>query len=152
MLKLFKSHISPKCFLFCPFQQILQMYFQYLSMIYIIYMKFTKNSCRLWKRQIWRKSWKKLGSAEQWWANIIKWTRTNIRIYSDATLCTEWISEYIWMQHIYRTNIRIYLYPRNSTNRNTNNIWGSFYSNIRIFVLITDWRNFSKALTNVSSK
>ena len=44
----------------------------------------------------------------QWWANIIKLTRTNIRIYLDATLCTEWISEYIRMQHIYRTNIRIY--------------------------------------------
>ena len=26
---------------------------------------------------------------EQWWANIIKLTRTNIRIYLDATLCTE---------------------------------------------------------------
>ena len=43
----------------------------------------------------------------QWW-NIIKWTQTNIRIYSDATLCTEWIFKYIWMQHIYRTNIQIY--------------------------------------------
>ena len=76
----------------------------------------------------------------QWWANIIKWTRTNIRIYLDARLCTKWISEYIWMQHINRTNIRIYLYSGNSTN--TNNIQGSFYSNIPIFVLITEWRNF----------
>ena len=88
-------------------------------------------------------------NSEQWWANIIKWTRTNILIYSHATLCTEWISEYIRMQHIYRTNIQIYLYSGNSTNTNTNNIWGSFYSNIRILVLITDWRNFFKALTIV---
>ena len=44
----------------------------------------------------------------EWWANIIKWTRTNIGIYLDATLCTEWIFKYIWMQHIYRTNIQIY--------------------------------------------
>ena len=75
---------------------------------------------------------------DQWWANIIKWTRTNIRIYSDATLCTEWISEYIRMQHIYWTNTQIYSYSGNSTNRNTNNIRGSFYSNIRIFVPFTD--------------
>ena len=60
----------------------------------------------------------------QWWANIIKWTQTNIRIYLDATLCTERIFEYIRMPHIYQTNIRIYLYARNSTNTNTNNIWG----------------------------
>ena len=50
-------------------------------------------------------------SVSQWWANIIKWTRTNIRIYLHATLCTEWLSEYIWMQHIYRTNIQIYCIP-----------------------------------------
>ena len=43
ILKLRKLHILPKCFLFCPFQQVLQIYFQYISMIYIIYMKFTKK-------------------------------------------------------------------------------------------------------------
>ena len=59
----------------------------------------------------------------QWWANIIKWTRTNIQIYSYAILCTERISEYIRISHIYRTNIRIYLYAEISTNMNTNNIW-----------------------------
>ena len=63
----------------------------------------------------------------QWWANIKKLTQTNIRIYLDATLCTQWISEYIQMQHIYQTNIRIYLYSENNTNMNANNIWGSFF-------------------------
>ena len=66
----------------------------------------------------------------QWWANIIKWTRMNIRIYSDASLCTKRISKYIRIPYIYRTDIRIYLYSGNSTNMNTNNIRGSFYSNI----------------------
>ena len=80
----------------------------------------------------------------QWWDNIIKLTRTNIQIYSDTALYTERISEYIHMRHIYRTNIRIYLYSRNSTNTNKNNIRGSFYSNIWKFVLITDWRIFQK--------
>ena len=89
---------------------------------------------------------------QQWWANIMKWTQTNIRIYSDATLCTEWISEHIRMQHIYRTNTQIYSYSGNSTNMNTNNILGSFYSNIRIFILITDKRIFLKGPTLVSSK
>ena len=42
----------------------------------------------------------------------------NIRIYSVATLCTKQISEYTRMRHIYRTNIRIYLYAKNSTNSN----------------------------------
>ena len=56
----------------------------------------------------------------QWWANTIKWTRTNIQIYLDATLCTEQISEYIWMPVIYRKNIQIYSYSGNNTN--TNNI------------------------------
>ena len=46
----------------------------------------------------------------------------NIQIYSNATLCTERISEYIQMPHIYRMNILIYFYGRNSTNTNTNNI------------------------------
>ena len=64
----------------------------------------------------------------QWWENIIKWTRTNIQIYLDATLYTKQISEYIRMQHIYRKNIQIYSYSRNITN--TNNIWGSIF---RIF-------------------
>ena len=66
----------------------------------------------------------------QWWANIIKLTQTNIQIYSDAVLCTKQISEYIWMPHIYRTNIQIYLYLENGTNTNTNNIQGPFF---RIF-------------------
>ena len=85
----------------------------------------------------------------QWWANIIKWTWTNIRIYLDATLCTKWISKCIWMQYIYRTNIQTFLYSGNSTNMNTNYLHGSFYSNIWIFVLITDWRNILKGLTHV---
>ena len=34
-------------------------------------------------------------------------------------------------------NIQIYLYWVNSTNTNTNNIQGPFYSNIQIFLLIT---------------
>ena len=80
----------------------------------------------------------------QWWANIIKWTQTNIQIYLDATLCTKRISKYIGMHHIYWTNIRIYSYFGYSTNTNTNNIQGSFYSNIQTFILITDWRNFLK--------
>ena len=54
------------------------------------------------------------------------------------------ISEYIQMQHNYRTFILISLYSGKSTNRNTNYIWGSFCSNTRIFVLITDKRNFLK--------
>ena len=70
----------------------------------------------------------------QWWANIIKWTQTNIRIYSDATLCTEQISEYIWKQHIYRTNIQIYLYSGNIKNTNMNNIRKSLYLNIRVIL------------------
>ena len=89
---------------------------------------------------------------EQWWADIIKWTRTNIRIYLDATSYTERISEYTRMQHIYRTNNRIYLYSRISTNTNINCIQGSFYSNIQIFVLNTDCRNFLRELTHASSK
>ena len=80
----------------------------------------------------------------QWWANIIKWTWTNIWIFLDATWCTERISKYIQMQHIYQTNIKIYSYAANSTNTNTNNIQGSFYLKIQIFVLITDLRNFCK--------
>ena len=52
----------------------------------------------------------------QWWANIIKWTGTNIPIYSDATLCTKWISEYIQMPHIYQTNNWIYSYAGYSPN------------------------------------
>ena len=35
----------------------------------------------------------------QWWANIIKWTQTKIRIYSDAASYTKQISEYTWMPH-----------------------------------------------------
>ena len=73
---------------------------------------------------------------DQLWTNTIKWTQTNIRIYLEATLCTEQISKYIWMQHIYQTNIRIYLYSGNSTN--TNIILRSFYFNIQIFVIIND--------------
>ena len=46
----------------------------------------------------------------QWWTYIIKWTQMNIPIYLDAKLYTEWIFEYIWMPHIFRTNIQIYLY------------------------------------------
>ena len=42
----------------------------------------------------------------QWWANIMKWTWTNIRIYSEATLCTEWISI-----NIYSTNIQYMCTP-----------------------------------------
>ena len=71
-----------------------------------------------------------IGYLTQWWANIIKWTQINIWIYSDGTLCTERIAQYIWMQHIYRTNIRIYSYSRKITNMNTNNIQESFYWNI----------------------
>ena len=41
ILKLRKSHASPECFLFCPFQQGLQIYFKFVSMIYIIRIKFT---------------------------------------------------------------------------------------------------------------
>ena len=74
----------------------------------------------------------------QWWANFIKWTQTNIPIHSDATLCTERISKYIQMQHISWMNIWINLYSGNSMNTNTNSIRGSFYSNIQIFVPITD--------------
>ena len=88
----------------------------------------------------------------QWWANIIKWTWMNIQIYLDGTLCTERMYEYIRMLHIYQTNIRTYLYSRNSINTNTNNIQGSFYLNIQIVVLITDWGNFLKQLTRASSK
>ena len=33
---------------------------------------------------------------------------------------------------------QIYLYSANSMNTNTNHIWGSFYLNIDIFVLITN--------------
>ena len=39
-------------------------------------------------------------SQEQWWVNIKKWTWTDIRIYSDSTLCTKQIYKYIWMPHI----------------------------------------------------
>ena len=91
-------------------------------------------------------------SCAQWWANIIKWTRTNIRIYSDATLCTERISKYIRISHIYRTNIQIYSYVGISTNTNTKNIQWLFYLNIWIFILITDWRHFWKGLTHASFK
>ena len=63
----------------------------------------------------------------------------------------EWMNE--WMDATYLPkNVRIYSYSRNSTNTNTNNIRGSFYLNIRIFILITDSRNFLKGLTHVSSK
>ena len=34
-----ESYTSPLCLLFCSFQQVSQIYFQYLSMIYIIYIK-----------------------------------------------------------------------------------------------------------------
>ena len=47
------------------------------------------------------------------------------------------------ISQIYQTNIQIYLHFEKSTNTNTNNIGESFHSNIIIFVLITDWRNFS---------
>ena len=85
-----------------------------------------------------------LESMAHWWVNIIKWTQMNIWIYWDPTFCIKQISEYIWFQHIYQTNIGIYLYSKNSTNTNKNNIWGSCYSNIWIFVFITGWRNFLK--------
>ena len=84
---------------------------------------------------------------DQWWANILKWRQTNIEIYLDATICTKRISESIRMPHIYQRNIKIYLYAGNSKNTNTNNISGYFYSYIQIFILITDWRNFWKGLT-----
>ena len=63
---------------------------------------------------------------------------------SDVTWFTERISEYIWMPHINQTNIRIYSYPGNDTNTNTNNIQGPFYLNI----LITDYSNFEKRLND----
>ena len=46
----------------------------------------------------------------------------NFLIYLDATVCTEQISEYIWMPNCYRINIQIYLYFGNSTNTDMNNI------------------------------
>ena len=51
ILKLHKSHVSPKCFLFCPFQPVLQMYFQYVSMIY---MKFTEKNAILFIILTWK--------------------------------------------------------------------------------------------------
>ena len=76
ILKLRKSHILPKCFLFCPFQQV----YRYISSIYHWFTSFTwklqkKRPCcsyfengklLIWRktRKIWRKSWKKLVSAE----------------------------------------------------------------------------------------
>ena len=59
----------------------------------------------------------------------------------DGTYLPE-ISKYILMQHINETNIQIYLYSGNSTNTNMNHIQRSFYSNIQIFVLITDYNFF----------
>ena len=49
----------------------------------------------------------------------------------------EQIFEYIQLSKNIRMNIRIYSYWGNGTNTNMNNIWGPFYSNIGIFVLIT---------------
>ena len=40
------------------------------------------------------------------------------RVYSDATLSTEQISEYIWMPYIYQKRRSIYSYSRNSMNMN----------------------------------
>ena len=43
------------------------------------------------------------------------------------------IFEYIWLSKNLRMNIQIYLYWRNGTNTNMNNIQGPFYLNISIF-------------------
>ena len=80
-------------------------------------------------------------------------TQTNIWIYSDATLCTEQISEYIWMEHIYWTNILIYSYSGNRTIRIQIIFKGHF---IRIFEYSNKYthhwlKEFFKRLTHASS-
>ena len=54
------------------------------EIVFFLILFFTLSHCNKQNLCLW-----------QWWANIMKWTQTSIRIYSDATLCTERISEYI---------------------------------------------------------
>ena len=98
-------------------------------------------------------------SWDQWWANIIKWTKTNLWIYSDATLCTDKISKYIWMPHyvknkypnifgyhIFTKGITKYIPTPEKTQIQIRIIFEG-----NLLIIIIDWIFFWKGLTHASS-
>ena len=71
-----------------------------------------------------------------WMSIQIYWLNFNKNEYIRIIFWYEWMSEYIRIKKLTRTNIRIYSYPKKGTNEYPNKYSDQKYSNIRIFIYI----------------